>query len=103
MSCWQGCLDPESGEVTLKCFECIFQNILNVAVRVGGIIAFIFLIIGGYQYLTAGGDPKKAQKAKNTLTYAIIGLVLLLLAWLILEFIADFTGVESILNFQIGE
>ncbi|MBA4386265.1 MAG: hypothetical protein C0410_16145, partial [Anaerolinea sp.] len=86
---------------TLQCFECIVQNILNIAVRLAGIAVFIFIIIGGFQYLTAGGDPKKAESAKNTLTYAILGLALLILAWFILKFISIFTGLPEILEFKI--
>jgi hypothetical protein len=52
------------------------------------------LIVGGFQYLTAGGDAKKTQAASNTLTYAIFGLVAVIAAWFILLFIEKFTGVK---------
>jgi hypothetical protein len=45
-------------------------------------------------YLSSGGNPESLQKAKSTLTYAIIGIVLLLLAWFTLRFIEIFTGVQ---------
>jgi len=80
---------------TIKGFECIFQNVLNIVVRLAGIAVLIFIIIGGFQYLTAGGDPKKSESAKNTITYAILGLVLLILAWFILKFIQTFTGIKN--------
>lgn len=79
---------------TIKDFEEIVQNILNIAIRLAGVLLFIMLIIGGFKYLTAGGDPKKAEAARNTLTYAIAGLVLVILAWFILLFIEKFTGVK---------
>ena len=72
----------------------IVQRILNIVVRLAGIAVFIMLIIGGFQYLTAGGDPKKTQAASNTLTYAIFGLVAVIAAWFILLFIEKFTGVK---------
>ena len=104
-SCWDnGCLyeaAPGIKVATLKCFECIFENLLHYTIQLGGIIAFIFLILGGFKYLTAGGDPKKVEQARNTLTYAILGLVLLLLAWFILYFVEEFTGVKVTL-FKIG-
>lgn len=85
----------------IKDLEVIFRNILNIVVRFAGIAAFIMIIIGGFQYLTAGGDPKKAESAKNTLTYAILGLALLIIGWFILKFISEFTGLPEILKFEI--
>ena len=58
-------------------------------------------IVGGFKYVTSGGDPKKVQAAQATLTYAILGLVLALLAWFILVFIEKFTGVK-VTEFRIG-
>lgn len=87
---------------TLKDLEVIFRLILNIVVRLAGVAVFIFLIIGGFQYLTAGGDPKKSESAKNTITYAILGLGLLILAWFILRFIEIFTGIDVTI-FKIGQ
>ena len=84
----------------LSALECVFASILNIVIRLGGILAFIFLIIGGFNWLTSGGDPKKLQQAKNTITYAILGIILLIVAWLILLFIEKFTGV-TVTNFNI--
>lgn len=89
---WGNCLD--NGIATLACIEVIIKNLFNIAFRLLGIAAFIMLIVGGFQYLTAGGDPKKTQAASSTLTYAIFGLVIVLAAWFILLFIYKFTGVD---------
>ena len=72
----------------------IVQNIFNLAIRLAGITTFIMLIMGGFKYLTAGGDAKAAESARNTITYAILGLVLIIAAWFILKFISEFTGVD---------
>ncbi len=81
--------------------EKIFENVIQAAIPLGGIILFIVLMYGGFQFITSGGDAKKAGAAKQTLTYAIIGMVLLASAFLILRIIASFSGVTSILNFDI--
>ena len=52
------------------------------------------LLLGGFQHLTAGGNPEKTQKAWATITYAVVGLVLLVGIWFILRFIRQFTGVD---------
>jgi len=90
---------PEGGTekievATIQGFECIIIQILNLAVRLAGIAVFIMLLIGGFKYLTSGGDPKAAESARKTITYAILGLALILISWFILRFIEEFTGVK---------
>jgi len=47
----------------------IIENIFGLAIRLAGILAFIMLILGGFRYLTSGGDAKAAESARKTLTY----------------------------------
>lgn len=79
----------------------VFENVVKALIPLAGIVLFIVLILGGYQYITAGGDAKKAAAAQQTLTYAILGIVLVAMAFLIIRLIATFTGVEGILNFRM--
>jgi len=79
----------------------IFVNIISILIPVGGIILFIMLVVGGFSMMTSSGDPRRAEGAKNTITYAILGVVVLALAFLIIQIIAAFTGVPSILNFVV--
>ncbi|HWA52307.1 MAG TPA: pilin [Patescibacteria group bacterium] len=81
----------------------IFSNIVSIAIGLAGIGFFVMFVVGGFNYLTAGGDERKVQGARQTLTYAIGGLVLIALAYLILKLISDFTGITGILNFQIQQ
>jgi hypothetical protein len=96
--------DPSGEESPAKIQDIavIIEKVLNIAIRLAGIAAFIMLIVGGFQYLTAGGDPKKTQAAGNTITYAIFGLVAVIAAWFIVLFIEKFTGVK-ITEFDIPE
>jgi hypothetical protein len=86
---------------TLQGFECVFANIVSVAIPFAGIALFVMLLVGGLKLLTAGGDPKANESAKNTLTYAIFGLVLIVGSYLILKFLATFTGIQDLLKFTI--
>lgn len=72
----------------------IFGNAIGIVVAIAGIVLFVMLVLGGFKYLTSGGDPKGIEQARGTLTYAIAGVALLAIAWLILLFIKTFTGVE---------
>jgi len=92
-SCWDQYV-TEGDVVTIQGFECIIQIVLNYAIRLAGIALFIMLIIGGFKYLTSAGDQKVKESAQKTITYAVLGLALLLGGWLILLFIKEFTGID---------
>ena len=89
------------GVAKIQGFECLFANILQVITVVAGLSFFAMFIVGGFKYLTSGGDPKKATAASSTLTMSIIGLVGVIVSWLILQFIRNFTGV-NVTEFKIG-
>ena len=72
--------------------EPMIQTILNVVFGVVGIVAVIMIIIGGVNYTMSQGDTQKIQKAKNTIMYGIIGLVITLLAFAIVNFVLDGLG-----------
>ena len=61
---------------------------LNITYYILGGVAVIFIILAGYQYLTANGEPGKAQKAMQTILYAVIGLVVVVSAFAITNFVA---------------
>ena len=65
----------------------VFKQITNTILYIVGIIAVIMLIIGGIRYVISGGDAKKVTDAKNTVLYAIIGLVICFLAFAIVNFV----------------
>jgi hypothetical protein len=67
--------------------EEILTNIKDALKTLGYIVCAIFMIIGGYQMITASGDPKQFEKGRNTLLYAAIGFVVILLADNIVEWI----------------
>jgi hypothetical protein len=90
----QGRGEVVDGVATIKGFEWIFNNIVTVILGFAGIALFIMLIVGGFGYITSAGDPKKAEAAKNTITYGIGGLVLIALAYLILLAIQSLTGIN---------
>lgn len=93
MAAW----DPSClvGDVaTFKCLESVFKNVVIALVAFVGIALFVMLVIGGYGFLLSGGDQKKLEKARGTLTAAIAGVVVIVVAYLILKTISLFTGVD---------
>lgn len=62
---------------------------INWVVAVAGTVALIFVFIGGISYMTSAGDPAKIKKAKDTILYSIIGLIIVALAFTITAFVAS--------------
>jgi hypothetical protein len=65
----------------------LIRKIINILSVIVGIIAVIMIIIGGFRYITSGGASEKVTGAKNTLLYAIIGLIIVALAQVIVRFV----------------
>ncbi len=82
------------GVATIGSLASVFSNILQAVVALSGVVLFVMLVIGGFNFLFSGGDQKKLEKAKGTVTSAIVGLIVLICAYLILFFIKTFTGVD---------
>lgn len=89
------------GVVTIQAIEGVVANILSIAVSGIGFAGFVMLIIGSFKYLLSGGDTKGTEGGKNTMTYAVVGLLVALTSWMILNFIATFTGVDTITRFSL--
>jgi len=65
----------------------IITNIINIFSLVVGVVSVIMIIVGGLKYITSGGDSGSVGGAKNTILYAIIGLVIVALAQVIVRFV----------------
>ena len=65
----------------------MINTIINGALGVIGIVAVVIIIFGGVQYTTSAGDAAKVTKAKNTILYGVVGLVIALLAFAIVNFV----------------
>lgn len=78
----------------LNDIENTVANVISVVVGLGFIAALVLLIMTGIKYLISGGEPKAIQAAHLTLTFALLGVALLAISWLILQLIANFTGVD---------
>ncbi len=62
-------------------------NVINGVVAVLGLVAVVFIIVGGINYMTSAGDSGKVEKAKKTILYSVIGLVICVLAFAIVNFV----------------
>ncbi len=81
------CAQPTGTSGNLFATGGIFQTIANVLIFLVGAIAVIYLIIGGLRYVTSGGDSKAVTAAKDTILYAIIGIVVAVISYALVTFV----------------
>lgn len=79
----QVCRDPEANTG----FTNLLRRIINIISVIIGVIAVIMIIFAGFRYITSGGKQESVSAAKNTILYAIIGLVIVALAQVIVRFV----------------
>ena len=65
----------------------VFQTITNTALFIIGAVSVLMLIYGGIRYTISMGDAKNVEVAKNTIMYAVIGIVVAVLAYAIVNFV----------------
>ena len=68
-------------------FWSMVKRFFGVIIGLIAIIAVIFIILGAFQFLTAGGDPEKAAQAKRQIIYAVVGLFIAAAAWALVNFV----------------
>ena len=89
------CVDS-SGVASLNCIPFVFSNIVKAALMFVGTVAVILLVYAGIRFVMSGGDPKQVQQARQIITYAIIGLVIVLSSFAIIYLISYLTGAKCI-------
>lgn len=70
----------------------IIETVINIFSLVVGVVAVVMIIVGGLKYITSGGDSGNVTGAKNTILYAVVGLVVVALAQVIVRFVLTETG-----------
>ena len=70
----------------------VINQFTNIVLYIVGFISVVMLIWGGIRYIISGGDSKKITDAKNTILYAIIGLIIAVLAFAIVNFVLNAIG-----------
>lgn len=68
------------------------DSILSIVFAITGSIAILMIVIGGFRYIIAGGDPSAVGQAKKTILYALIGLVVTISAFAIIRFVIQGIG-----------
>ena len=87
---------------SFKFIETLFSRILNIAIGLISLAILVMIVVGAYRILTSGGDPKGVQAGKDTITWAVIGLVIALSSYFIIQLIGTITGAD-VTTFEIDD
>lgn len=91
-----GCI--VDGVATIACAGVILHNIVVGFMIATAVVVLFMLIIGSIRYILSGGDKQKVDQAKKTITYAIIGIALVFLSFVILRVVSSITGNNEIID-----
>lgn len=80
---------PTGGLANSKTLMGLLTEVLKYLLYLAGAIAVLFIVIGGFQYITSSGDEEQAEKGRKTLTNAIIGLVVVIMSYAIIQIITN--------------
>jgi len=73
----------------------LIGDVISTALLLAGVVAVIYLIIGGYQYITSSGNAEQAQTGRTTVLNAIIGLIIIFAAYVITRFVLSRIGAPA--------
>ncbi len=91
----------ETNAAGLTQIENLFRQIINLSVAAAFVALVVVLVWAGIRFLTSGGDAKALQSAGMTITWALLGMLFLVIAWLVLQLIAAFTGLDVLKTFDM--
>jgi hypothetical protein len=98
------CLQNYNGVkiASLRCIPYVFQNLVKGALIFAGATAVFLIVYAGIRFTTSGGDPKNVSAARQIMTYAIIGLVIVLGSFGIMAFLAYETNQPCLAQFSFN-
>ncbi len=67
----------------------VIGNVIRILITLGGVLAVIFIMVGGLFYVISAGDPAKVQRAKDILKQSITGLIIMIIAYPVITFIVS--------------
>jgi hypothetical protein len=93
---WFEFLPGQTDEITGKCipvihsindFWAIALAVVEILLRIGGMVAVVYVIYGGFLYMTSQGEPDRTSAAKSTILNALIGVIIVIIAILVVNFV----------------
>lgn len=80
-------VDPPGGIIKQSLDNTTVQNIFNVVLALAGAVAVAFVVYGGIKYTLSQGDQNQIKQAKDTILYALIGIVVVLVSFMLVNYV----------------
>jgi hypothetical protein len=93
---FQGAFDWMQGRPEFCTIQGFLLWGLKQALVFAGVVAVVFIVLGGYQYLTSGGNEEAAEKGRKTLVNSVIGLVVIIMSFVIVRVVTDLITSSSV-------
>ncbi len=87
-------IDP--GQGFAESFGGLINGVLSFVMVLAALLVFFYLILGGIEWITSGGDKGQTEKARNKITSAVIGLIILAASYAILQLLFNFLGFDGV-------
>jgi len=87
---------PQPSNVKINNIGQLLSAVVGLLLIISALLAFFFLILGGIQWITSGGDKAGMEAARNKITHAIVGLIIVGAAWAVMILVQNFLGVTII-------
>jgi hypothetical protein len=87
---------PQPATVKITEIGTLISAAVGTIIILAALLAFVFLILGGIQWITSGGDKTAMEGARNKITHAVVGLVIVGASWAIMALVQNFLGISVI-------
>lgn len=87
---------PQPTNIKIGDIGKLISALVGLLLILAALMAFFFLILGGIQWITSGGDKAGMEAARNKITHAIVGLIIVGAAWAIMILVQNFLGIQII-------
>jgi hypothetical protein len=95
----QGVVDPVHGDIpSLGCLAQVIVRVINFTLMFLEAVLVIMILWGAVRFITSTGDPKAIESARKTITYAIIGAVIVALSFVLVNLVTTALGLPNILT-----
>ena len=90
----QDIIVKKPSQVTFTNLGSLLGGAVGAAIVIALMLAFLYLIMGGIQWITSGGDKAKTEEARDRITTALVGLAIVAAAWAIMRLVGFFFGID---------
>lgn len=89
-----GSLGSGGSEAGAPAIGALISGLIGAFLIIAFILAFLYFLLGGFNWITSGGDKAKIETARNQITNALIGLIIVGGAWAMMTLVGNFLGIQ---------